>query len=116
MPCPQQGSPDHRDFPPFRCGLRLFLTTSLGPGLCGRGPHGAFIMSKKFKGRIDGPFVALLKSTIKTEAWKALSHGARSLYVALRSRYNPKTENADYLSTRDAWPIQQPPQHRAVVS
>jgi hypothetical protein len=59
-------------------------------------------MSKKFKGRIDGPFVALLKSTFKAEAWKALSHGSRSLYVALRSRYNPTTENAVYLSTRDA--------------
>ena len=59
-------------------------------------------MSKKFKGRIDGPFVALLKSTIKTEAWKALSHGGRSLYVALRSRYNPTTQNAVYVSTRDA--------------
>ena len=27
------------------------------------------------------PFVPLLKDTIKTEAWKALSHGARSLYA-----------------------------------
>ncbi|MGB6283695.1 MAG: hypothetical protein WBG18_04645, partial [Xanthobacteraceae bacterium] len=59
-------------------------------------------MSKKFKGRIEGPFVALLKDTIKTEAWKALSHGARSLYVALRSRYNPTTQNAVYVSTRKA--------------
>jgi hypothetical protein len=59
-------------------------------------------MSKKYKGRIEGPFVALLKDTIKTEAWKALSHGARSLYVALRSRYNPTTQNAVYVSTRVA--------------
>ena len=59
-------------------------------------------MSKKYKGRIEGPFIALLKDTIKTEAWKALSHGARSLYIALRSRYNLKTENAVYVSTRDA--------------
>jgi hypothetical protein len=59
-------------------------------------------MSKKYKGRIEGPFVALLKDTIKTEAWKALSHGARSLYVALRSRYNLTTQNAVYVSTRRA--------------
>jgi hypothetical protein len=59
-------------------------------------------MSKKYKGRIDGPFIALMKNTIKTEAWKALSHGARSLYMALRSRYNLKTENAVFVSTRDA--------------
>jgi hypothetical protein len=59
-------------------------------------------MSKKYKGRIEGPFVALLKDTIKTEAWKALSHGARSLYVALRSRYNLTTQNAVYVSTRNA--------------
>ena len=59
-------------------------------------------MSKKFEGRIEGPFVALLKDTIKTEAWKALSHGARSLYVSLRSRYNPTTQNAVYVSTRKA--------------
>jgi hypothetical protein len=38
-------------------------------------------MSRRLaKGRISGPFVPLLKDTIKTEAWKALSHGARSLY------------------------------------
>jgi len=59
-------------------------------------------MSKKYKGRIEGPFIALLKDTIKTEAWKALSHGARSLYVALRSRYNLTTQNAVYVSTRNA--------------
>jgi hypothetical protein len=59
-------------------------------------------MGKKFKGRLEGPFVALLKDTIKTEAWKALSHGARSLYVSLRSRYNLTTQNAVYVSTRDA--------------
>jgi len=45
-------------------------------------------MSKKYKGRIEGSFLALLKDTIKTEAWKALSHCARSLYVALHGRYN----------------------------
>jgi hypothetical protein len=59
-------------------------------------------MSRRIKGRINGPFVPVLKDTIKTHAWKALSHGARSLYVALKSRYNSKTQNAVWLSTRDA--------------
>lgn len=54
------------------------------------------------KGRIGGPFVPVLKDTIKTPAWLAMSHGARSLYVALKSRYNSKSQNAVYLSTRSA--------------
>jgi hypothetical protein len=53
------------------------------------------------KGRLP-PFVPLLKETVKTAAWKALSHGARSLYVALKGRYNIKLHNAVYVSTRDA--------------
>ncbi len=59
-------------------------------------------MSRRNKGRIGGPFVPVLKDTMKTEAWKALSHGARSLYVALKGRYNSKLQNAVWLSTRDA--------------
>jgi hypothetical protein len=56
----------------------------------------------KYKGRISGQFVPLLKATIETEAWKALSHGARSLYVVLKGRYNSKLHNAVWVSTRDA--------------
>jgi hypothetical protein len=56
----------------------------------------------KLKGRISGPFVPLLRDTMKSEAWKALSHGARSLYVTLKSRFNNKLQNAVYLSTRNA--------------
>ena len=48
------------------------------------------------------PFVPLLKDTIKTEAWKALSHGARSLYAVLKGRYNINLQNAVWVSTRDA--------------
>jgi len=59
-------------------------------------------MSKRSKGRIGGPFVPLLKDTMKTEAWKALSHGSRSLYAALKGRYNSKLQNGVYLSTRHA--------------
>lgn len=53
------------------------------------------------KGRLPA-FVPLIKSTTATPAWKALSHGARSLYLALKGRYNRNTQNAVWLSTRDA--------------
>jgi hypothetical protein len=39
------------------------------------------------------PFIPIFKDTIKTEAWKALSHGARSLYAVLKGRYNNKLQN-----------------------
>jgi len=48
------------------------------------------------------PFVPLTKATMKTPAWKAMSHGARSLYAALKGRYNRNLQNGVYLSTRDA--------------
>lgn len=57
---------------------------------------------RREKGRIGGPFVPLLKDTMKTDAWRAASHGARSLYAALKSRYNNKLGNGVYLSTRAA--------------
>ena len=55
------------------------------------------------KGRLP-PFVPLIKHTIDSSAWKAMSHGARSLYVALMRRYNLKLHNNGriYLSQRDA--------------
>jgi hypothetical protein len=53
------------------------------------------------KGRMP-LFVPLFKDTIKTEAWKALSHGARSLYVVLKGRYSKTRQNAVYGSTRNA--------------
>jgi hypothetical protein len=48
------------------------------------------------------PFVPLTKGTMKTPAWKAMSHGARSLYAALKGRYNTKLQNSVYLAGRDA--------------
>ena len=50
------------------------------------------------------PFVPLLIATLESRAWRALSHGARSLYVALRRRYNPNSHNNGriYLSHRMA--------------
>jgi len=61
-------------------------------------------MSKdKDKGRLP-PFVPLIKETLKSPAWRELTHGARSLYVALKYRYNPNNHNNGrlYLSQRDA--------------
>jgi hypothetical protein len=57
---------------------------------------------KRDKGRISGPFVPMLKATMKEPAWIALSHGARSLYVALKGHYNSRLGNAVYLSARVA--------------
>jgi hypothetical protein len=59
-------------------------------------------MKPRKKGRISGPFVPMIKATMKESAWIALSHGARSLYVALKSRYNSTLGNAVYVSTRAA--------------
>jgi hypothetical protein len=57
---------------------------------------------RRNKGRINGPFVPAIKSTMKEPAWRAMSHGARSLYLALKARYNSKLMNAVYLSIRQA--------------
>jgi hypothetical protein len=58
---------------------------------------------KREKGRLP-PFVPLLKDTLNSPAWRAMSHGARSLFVALKLRYssNFKNNGSIYLSTRDA--------------
>jgi len=56
---------------------------------------------RRGKGRLP-PFVPMVKSTMGTPAWRAMSHGARSLYTALRARYNTKLQNAVYLAGRAA--------------
>jgi hypothetical protein len=50
------------------------------------------------------PFVPLIKDTLDTPAWRAMSHGAQMLYVALKRRYNNKSPNNRrlFLSQRDA--------------
>jgi hypothetical protein len=48
------------------------------------------------KGRL-APFVPLLKETLQSPAWKATSHGARSLYVALKARYNLNSHNNGHI-------------------
>jgi hypothetical protein len=55
------------------------------------------------KGRL-APFVPLILTTIDSPAWKAMSHGARSLYAALKRRYSQNFHNNGriYLSQRVA--------------
>jgi hypothetical protein len=50
------------------------------------------------------PFVPLLVNTLDSPAWRAMSHGARSLYVALKRRYSVNIHNNGrlFLSQRDA--------------
>jgi hypothetical protein len=64
-------------------------------------PDGKTVRRRNKRG-IDGPFVPLLKDTLKAPAWKALSYGARSLYVVLKWRYNTNLMNAVYVPMRGA--------------
>ena len=50
------------------------------------------------------PFVPLLNATIDAPAWRAMSHGARSLFIALKRRYDYKNHNNGrlFLSQRRA--------------
>jgi hypothetical protein len=50
------------------------------------------------------PFVPLLIDTLDQPAWRAMSHGAQMLYVALRRRYSPHSHNNGrlFLSQRTA--------------
>ena len=56
-------------------------------------------------GRTKGaaqPFVQILKPTLKEPAWRALSYGARCLYIALKSYYRGDNNGRLYLSVRKA--------------
>jgi hypothetical protein len=56
----------------------------------------------KPRGKKLAPFVPLLKDTMKTPAWRAMSHGTKMLYVLLKWHYNRNLGNSVYISTRDA--------------
>jgi hypothetical protein len=59
-------------------------------------------MSKK---KHDGPhFVMVTETVLDAPAWRAMSHGARSLYIALKRRYwqNRKNNGHIYLPQRKA--------------
>ena len=56
-------------------------------------------------GRTTGamqPFVQVLKPTLKEPAWKALSYGARCLYITLKSYYFGDNNGRVYLGVRKA--------------
>jgi hypothetical protein len=54
------------------------------------------------KGKLP-PFVPVYKATMETPAWKALSMGARMLYLQLKRHHLPNNNNGKiYLSERDA--------------
>jgi hypothetical protein len=63
-------------------------------------------MSRKHrdKGRIEGPFIAVLKQTWQCPAWRTMSPSARLLYIALKARYSFTLRNNGriYLSVRQA--------------
>jgi hypothetical protein len=50
------------------------------------------------------PFIALFRETLVSPAWRNTSHGARSLYTALKAKWssNLKNNGRIYLSQRDA--------------
>jgi hypothetical protein len=55
----------------------------------------------KFKGEKLGQFVPMLYVTIESQAWKALSHGAKALFIELKKR-KPGGRNRAFLSFRQA--------------
>jgi hypothetical protein len=61
-------------------------------------------MSKKRKRQSKGPFVAVPKAILEALAWRAMSHGARLLWIELRGRLrNDGLNNGRvFLSHRDA--------------
>jgi hypothetical protein len=66
-------------------------------------PCGARAMSKRRNGAGKlALFTAIFRHTTKSAAWKALSVGAKSTYVALQSLHNDRAQNAVFISARDA--------------
>ena len=57
-------------------------------------------MSLKHSGK-QPPFVAVYRLTMKSDAWRALSVGAKATFLELRKNYNTKAQNAVFLSARD---------------
>jgi hypothetical protein len=59
---------------------------------------------KKHRQHLQAPWVSVTRSLLDQPAWKAMSFGARALYIALKRYYNTKINNNGkiYLSCRDA--------------
>lgn len=64
------------------------------------GAMGSRSSQNKSKTRLP-PFVPLFQATLDSEAWRATSHGAKALYIALKRRVM-NYQNIGYLSHRDA--------------
>lgn len=64
---------------------------------------GADKYEKEKKNRLP-PFVPLLIATLDSAAWRALSHGAKALYIELRRQYSRERHNNGrlFLSQRKA--------------
>lgn len=60
-------------------------------------------MSKQRKKYFHGPFAALIKTTMQTPAWRAMSYGARALYTHMRGemRNDAKDNGKRWFSCRD---------------
>jgi hypothetical protein len=58
-------------------------------------------MSRKKHGHKLAPFTAIFRHTTKSDAWKALSVGAKATFGVLQSLHNDNAQNAVFLSARD---------------
>ena len=58
--------------------------------------------AKRARNKKLGPFVPLENEFRATRAWKALSYGARCLYIELKGFYSHKHQNNVFVSVRDA--------------
>jgi hypothetical protein len=63
------------------------------------GSAGATAVSRRNKNK-QPPAVWLYRHTMKSDAWQALSVGARATYIELCANYNTNMQNAVYLSIR----------------
>ena len=75
----------------------VWMPQGQGSGACDLQRRGV-VMGKN---KIEGPFVALLLTTLDSPAWQALSHGSKWLYVALKRRKS-NNGNRAYISYRTA--------------
>ena len=91
FPRPLNGDRDHQIIR-IPAVSRWFNNQPWSQAFSGPRTAGTFSMSKNDKGRLP-QFVPLLKGTMATPAWRATSHGARWLYVALKLRYSSNFKN-----------------------
>ena len=67
------------------------------------GSGASTVMStRRIRNKKLGPFVPLENEFRATRAWKALSFGARCLYIELKGFYSHKHQNNVFISVRDA--------------